>query len=213
MPSNIIKLLPSPSGNYGNVQLGTVKNDGTKVFSDSVIVLQAGLPPMPNLTLPDVLPPMDEPWGTITITVIGCKVSPNGMLPVPVVGIPALPWPPWVPPPPSPPPPPIPYIGGVPGWLSFPPFTVIAPPPVTILASVRTVGLPIPGTPDLSIPAGVLDCMSMPGAMYEFQFSVQPFPGFKGSKKYEFPLKSMGLTVATIGVGAVLIGPDHPDSE
>ena len=211
MPSNILKLMP-PGPNYGSVHLGTVRNDGAKAFTDSLMILQAGMPPLLNLSLPDAMPAMEELWATITMTVIGCKISPNGMLPVPLTGMPMV-WPP--PPPPAPPlPPPVPpFAVGVPGWLAFPPFTT-GTPPVTVVAPVRNVGLPIAGTPDLVIPGGVIDCMAMPGAMYELQFSVTPLlTASLGIKRYEFPLLAAGVQVATIGIGAHLISPDHPDSE
>ncbi len=195
MPANILKLmLPGPS--MGAVHLGTVKNPQfgpPKQFSDTMTIIQAGMPPISNLALPMTFDSCD--WATIAMAVrVKAPIKPVMPIPGPLPAVMPIPWLP----PPAPP-------------LMFTPWLAAGP---GVTAVRTTVGMPLPGTPGTPpFPGGVLDCLSMPGSTYEIQFNVLVLPGVYGLKSWQFDLTGASGKVATIAVSANLIDPDIPENQ
>jgi hypothetical protein len=180
MPNGILKLSPIVPGsdNIGTLHLGTVIVP--KPVSQSVSIVQAGMPPIMNLAL-DLggITTTNPGWASITMVVLGTTTKSGMMLPVPMeTGLPYFPFPPP------------PGLG-----LIFLPaiadIALAATKGVTVVGAGRVVGLPLPGMAAMftSIPPTVIDCFSTPGSQYKLQFIVVP-TGITGLHKTVIPLKS-----------------------
>lgn len=203
MPNGILKLSPIVPGadNIGTLHLGTVILP--KPVSESVTIMQAGMPPIMNFGLDLAGITTTNPgWASITMVVLGTTVKSGIMLPVPMeTGIPYFPFPPP------------PGIG-----LIFPPaaplIAAAAAKGVTVVGAARVVGLPPPGmgTVFTSIPPGVIDLFATPGSQYKLQFVVVP-TGVTGMHKTVIPLTSTMGPQGKIVISANVVSPTSQENQ
>ena len=195
-------LLPPGDGIMLLGRKGIVRPEAGTIYQETITMVSAMPAPIPQVSLPTLLPPAESNWATIQIEVAGCTLSTNGMLPVPDIGIPVFPWP-------QPPPaPPIP--------ITFLPWVPNAPVLITTPPGGRSVGLPLALTPPIiPVPVRVIDCFMMPGNLYSITVKVTPTPGVVGVFKYEIPIISDPIGVAsnantlgTIKIVAALLDPN-----